>query len=268
MAKQLLAFVALLILQGVALSEAVPKSSGTTAFDEWLKTFDPSTAVASKIADCVGKKNGFYPGVPGSDTDLCSADFTVCVSERAFPESCNTGDVFDSTVSDCVNRYLANSKACENFPVPVCTERGLHPKGFCSDLYYRCADPGVAPIEEFCRPAGLPDTYFDPITLTCKSTASVAACEVVIEPVYTIPPYNCVDKLPGYAYAIAECSVSFYTCERAGAPSPTPQSCLALDSPAGGAGKIFNYKTDPVLLNNVVCIDRGAECTTSFLGSL
>ena len=28
---------------GVALSVAAPNSSGSTAFDEWFKTFDPST---------------------------------------------------------------------------------------------------------------------------------------------------------------------------------------------------------------------------------
>ena len=29
---------------GVALSVAAPKSSGSPTFDEWLRTFDPSTA--------------------------------------------------------------------------------------------------------------------------------------------------------------------------------------------------------------------------------
>ncbi len=37
----------ILIFIGVVLSAAAPKSLKSTAFDEWLKTFDPSTAVVN-----------------------------------------------------------------------------------------------------------------------------------------------------------------------------------------------------------------------------
>lgn len=269
MAKQQLTFVALLVLQGVALSLAAPKSAGSSTFDEWLKTFDPSTAVASKLANCVGKADGFYPE---SEPEVaCTNIYTACVFQVAYEQRCTTGEVYDSTVSRCADRYDAKSAICEyTVPTPSCTADNIgeyRPTARCSDLYYVCLPPvGSDPQFQFCNP-GMPTYFFDEITGRCQTTAGAKACETTVEPEVpppTVPEYGCgSDKINGYAYAITECSVSFYTCDRTVSSSPIPQSCNTY-----GTGKVFDYKATPSKPSSASCVLKSAvtDCTANFLG--
>lgn len=258
MAKQLLAFVALLVFQGITSSVAAPKSS--TAFDEWLSTFDPSTAIASKIISCVGKPNGFYPD---ADPDTCSAAYTACVSGNAYPQTCPSGTAFDSTIGDCVDRYAAASAACSIYPAPACSAANVgefQPTEKCSDLYYICLSATGQPNFQVCPV----DQYFNPVKKICEPKAGADAC-IVPPPPPTVPTYGCSDKATNTAYAIATCSVSYYTCTSTTA-QPTPGSCNAI----GAAGTVFDYRAAVAAPGPTSCVSRTnvPECASSLLASV
>lgn len=262
MAKQLLAaFVSLLVLQSATLSVAAPKS-GSTAFDEWLATFDPSTAVASKMISCTGKPNGFYADEP----DTCSDVYYACVSGTPYAQKCSAGNVFDSTptVGACVDRYAAASKACEAYPAPACTANNIgefQPTAKCSDLYYICLSAGAEPIFQTC-PAG---EYLDPVKRVCTAKNPTACPAPVVPP--KVPEYTCSDKkTTGEAYATSKCSVSFYTCTTT-TGQPIPNSCTNV----GAAGTVFDYTINPAAPATAAsCKDRllVQECTSSLLASV
>jgi hypothetical protein len=244
---------------------AAPNPAESSAFEKWFATFDPSTGVASRAISCTGKPNGFYP----DDPDTCSATRYACTgSSNGDPiqVNCPSGQVFDVgvptyQVNDCVDKYAGKSDACyRNFPAPECTgdNIGYFPTQRCSSLYYLCLEGDTTPGYEFCAST----EYFDG---ACKpKPASPSFCDDPAPEPPTdpddvdIPPYTCSDKDPNLAYALAKCSVSYYTCASKTTP-PIPGSCTAIGAPPG---TVFNYKKAPAAASVDSCIlsSRVPEC--------